>query len=471
MVFSSITFLLYFLPLFFLVYYVLPDKLKNGWLVIASILFYSWGAPMFIFIVMLSCGVDFLLALHFRSAYGKLFFYLAIITNILMLGYFKYANFFEENFNFMAVALTGHAIPWVKVALPIGISFLTFQKISFLTDVYRKDVEPQDNYLNYLLFVILFPHLIAGPIVRYKDIHEQITNRYSHITATNGYLGLVRFVIGLSKKVLLANILGEHANSVFSLPLEQLDFTMAWSGMIAYTFQIYFDFSGYSDMAIGIAKMTGFDIPENFNFPYSSKSITEFWKRWHITLGNWMKDYLYIPLGGNRYSTQRTYLNLFTVFLFSGLWHGASWNFVIWGAYHGAFLITERYGLNKLLKRAGSIIPVFYTFLVVLTGWVFFRSTNLTHAVYFLQKMYCYPSVDANYLSTLNPKLWFVALVACLISFTSNSLQPSLNAVYKHTEHKMIIHIGFSLFILLLYAFNVGELFATGFNPFIYFKF
>jgi len=471
MVFSSITFLIYFLPLFFLVYFLIPDRFKNGWLVLASLLFYCWGAPLFVGVVMLSCAIDFFLALRFRSRNGRLYFIIAIITNVVMLVYFKYANFFVENFNYMAIQLTGQAIPWSKVILPIGISFLTFQKISFLTDVYRKDAEPQKSYWNYLLFVILFPHLIAGPIVRFKEISWQITNRFHEIIPVNIYLGLVRFIIGLSKKVLIANIMGDQANQVFDLPDGSIDFTKAWVGILAYAFQIYFDFSGYSDMAIGIAKMAGFRIPENFNFPYTSRSITEFWKRWHITLGSWMKDYLYIPLGGNRVAVRRVYFNLFTVFLLSGLWHGASWNFVIWGAFHGLFLVAERIGLSRLLKKAGTPISVIYAFVVVVTGWVFFRSTDLEQALAFLHKMYSSPVIDGSYLLGLNARFLFVAIAALLFSFMPDRAQERLNSIYAHGNHRMAVNIAVCAMVLILYALNLGELYATGFNPFIYFKF
>ncbi|MBL0339972.1 MAG: MBOAT family protein [Bacteroidetes bacterium] len=469
MVFSSITFLLYFMPVFFLVYYLIPYKFKNYWLVASSLLFYSWGAPLFIFAFVASSLIDYFATTQFHKSNGKWFLFASILLNVLLLGYFKYSNFFIDNFNFISETLFGSKIPWSNVILPIGISFLTFEKISYLIDVYRKDCEAQRNYMNYLLFVILFPHQIAGPIVRYKEVGEQINNRKANLTPVKVYEGLLRFIIGLSKKVLIANVLGEQVNDIFKMPSEELTFTSAWVGIIAYSFQIYFDFSGYSDMAIGMGKMLGFKFPENFNFPYSSKSITEFWKRWHMTLGNWMKDYLYIPLGGNR--GNNTYLNLMIVFFLSGLWHGASWNFVIWGVFHGSFLVAERIGMNTLLKKVNPVPSTLYTFLVVITGWVFFRAENLSYAYGFLKTMYSIPVIDSSLLENLNTKFYFVLILALLFSFKSERVQKRLTALYTEVSNNSALNWLIMFSIVVLYLFNLGELLATGFNPFIYFKF
>ncbi len=469
MVFSSITFLFCFLPLFFITYYLLPDKLKNTWLVISSIVFYSWGAPLFIFAVIISCFIDYFVALHFEDRNRKLFLVIGIITNLSLLFYFKYFNFFIGNFNAISESLFGTKIPWSNVVLPIGISFLTFQKMSYLVDVYRKDCEVQKNYWNYLLFVILFPQLIAGPIVRYKEISEQINHRYGAISRTNTYEGLMRFIIGLAKKVLIANILGEQANAIFNQSISDISFTQSWLGIIAYTFQIYFDFSGYSDMAIGLGTMLGFKFPENFNFPYSSKSVTEFWKRWHITLSNWMKDYLYIPLGGNR--NHRTYVNLMVVFLLSGLWHGASWNFVLWGAIHGFFMVAERIGLVRLLKKGGGILEVGYTFFVVTSAWVFFRSESISYSLNFIKTMYSIHSLDIYYLTSFNLKFYLVLLIAGIFSFVPSRFQQHFHQWYSLSNSSLTLNITKGTAVLILYIFVLGELLATGFNPFIYFKF
>jgi len=469
MVFSSITFLLYFMPLFFMVYFLVPYKFKNHWLVFSSLLFYSWGAPMFIFAFLLSSMFDYFATTQFQKAHGKLMLVTAVISNIALLGYFKYSNFFIENFNFISESLFGSSIPWANVLLPIGISFLTFEKISYLVDVYRKDSGAQRSYLNYLLFVTLFPHQIAGPIVRYKEVSEQIENRAKNINPVQVYEGLIRFITGLAKKVLLANVLGEQANLIFELPPSEQTFTTTWVGIIAYSFQIYFDFSGYSDMAIGLGKMLGFTFPENFNFPYSSKSITEFWKRWHMTLGNWMKDYLYIPLGGNR--GNRTYINLMLVFFLSGLWHGASWTFVLWGIFHVMFLVIERLGLSTALKKMHPILAIFYTCLVVATGWVLFRSEDLNSALLFLNNMYSLPVIDTAYLQNLNTKFHFILLIAVVFSFKSERIQQKLTFFYTQASTKVNVNVVMMVGMLILYVLCLGELLVTGFNPFIYFKF
>jgi alginate O-acetyltransferase complex protein AlgI len=470
MVFSGITFLMYFLPLFFVVYFLLPNKTKNLWIVISSVFFYSWGAPIFIMAVLLSCFIDYIASNNLQHKYGKIFYYSALVLNVAMLGYFKYADFFIENFNLMVMALTGRSIPLIGVVLPIGISFLTFQKISYLVDVHRKDCKPQENYFDYVLFVLLFPQLIAGPIVRYKDIELQIKGRFTGINFNEIYRGLAQFIIGLSKKVFLANILGSHADSVFNnVSTIDLNSTVAWSGILAYTFQIYFDFSGYSDMAIGLGRMMGFHFPENFNFPYSARSITEFWRRWHMTLGSWMKDYLYIPLGGNK--NKRTYINLLIVFLISGLWHGASWNFVLWGAFHGSFLVFERLGLKNVLTKAGGILANSYTFLVVLVGWILFRSPTVHESIDFLSQMVAFDKLDANYLQNINPRIYLMLTFALLFSFVPNRYQMQISKLYNPLQKNAICYMIAGLLLLGLYFLNLGELMATGFNPFIYFRF
>ena len=349
MVFSSSIFLFYFLPLFLVLYFLADRKYKNGIALLASLVFYGFGSPRFLIVLLLSILIDYFLVRQISKSEDpkrrKLFLLLSVVLNIGLLAYFKYANFFIENFNSLLAVFGSSPVKWTKVVLPIGISFFTFQKMSCSIDVYRKTAASLDNIADYALFIMLFPQLIAGPIVRYNEVAEQLVDRQANETIDNKLLGMYRFIIGLSKKMLIANIMAEYVDQVFAQPATEIGVGTAWLGILAYTFQIYFDFSGYSDMAIGIGRMIGFNFPENFNCPYISKSITEFWKRWHITLGNWMMDYLYIPLGGNRKGRGRTYLNLWIVFFLSGLWHGASWNFVVWGAYHGIFIC-----LDKLLK-------------------------------------------------------------------------------------------------------------------------
>jgi len=471
MVFSSISFLIYFMPVFFLIYFLLPGKYRNGWLLISSILFFSWGAPVFLFTVLASCLVDYFLASKFGGSNRKRYFTISIVLNLVLLGYFKYANFFIDNFNFISKSLTGDVLTFGHILLPVGISFLTFHKISFLYDVYRRETEFPAKFSHYLLFILLFPHLIAGPIVRFKEILPQIQNRYKSISWENTYYGLLQFIIGLSKKVLIANILGEQVNNALNGHFNEIDFTESWVVIFAYSFQLYFDFSGYSDMAIGMARMMGFQFPENFRFPYTSKSITEFWKRWHITLGSWMRDYLYIPLGGNQSGIYKTYFNLFLVFFLSGLWHGASWNFVIWGMFHGAFLVMERMFLGKFLKKIPGVVSAFYAFLVVMSGWVFFRIDSFGNGIQYLKTMFSFSSINIDYLQALPSKFLLVLLLAAFFSFQTGSLQLRWTKLYTEKNNKPLLNIMMAAGLVLLYIFNLGELYATGFNPFIYFKF
>lgn len=349
MVFSSIIFLFYFFPIFFLIYYLAGDKYKNAVILAGSILFYAWGAPSFIFVILGTTAMDFYLVRIMSHSRRKYLRSLLLITslslNLGLLFYFKYSNFFIENINHLLAVAGMKEISWVKLLLPIGISFYTFETLTYVIDVYRGIHKPLKNFWDYQLYIVLFPKLIAGPIIRYHDFANQIYDRKTYYTSEYRLRGLYRFFIGLLKKVLIANAMAANADAIFNIPQSQLGTLTAWLGALSYTFQIYFDFSGYSDMAIGLGLMMGFRFPENFNNPYTSLSITDFWRRWHMTLGAWMKNYLYIPLGGNKVKTKRRlYFNLWLVFLASGLWHGAAWGFVIWGAYHGFFLVVERMG-------------------------------------------------------------------------------------------------------------------------------
>ncbi|MCD4735918.1 MAG: MBOAT family protein, partial [Bacteroidales bacterium] len=338
---------------------MIGKSLKNYFVLAASLIFYAWGAPGFIYIVLASIVIDFYVVAYMAKSEGRkknLLLTLSVLINGGLLLYFKYANFFIDNINAVVSGLGYNEIVWIKIALPIGISFFTFQKLTYTVDVYRKVYHPLKKVTDYALYILMFPQLIAGPIVRFNEIAGQIEDRSRNENLNNRITGFFRFTIGLAKKVLIANVMGEHVDAVFELSPEQLTTLTTWIGILAYAFQIYFDFSGYSDMAIGLGRMMGFDFPENFRNPYISQSITEFWRRWHITLGKWMRDYLYIPLGGNRGSGMRTYFNLWVVFLISGLWHGAAWNFVLWGVFHGFFLVMERLFLLKFYVRAGKFV-------------------------------------------------------------------------------------------------------------------
>jgi len=473
MVFSSTIFLFYLLPLFLLVYFLAPYRLKNFMLLIFSIAFYAWGAPLFVFILILSTLTTWYLVKKMHGAKAarrrKGFLIAALVLNIGILAYFKYANFFLENFNAVLSSLGIGNVEWTRVALPIGISFYTFQSLSYCVDVYRNIRSPLKKSRDFLLYIIMFPQLIAGPIVRFNTIADQLTDRSS--SGSDRILGFYRFTIGLAKKVLIANVMGKYADHYMASNLLELSSTEAWIGILAYTFQIYFDFAGYSDMAIGLGRMMGFSFPENFNNPYVSGSITEFWRRWHMTLSAWMRDYLYIPLGGNRVKSQgRLFVNLWTVFLISGLWHGASWNFVIWGAYHGLFLVLDRLFLKKALKSSGPVVSTVFTFLVVVLGWVFFRLETFEEAMIYFGKMFAFNFESFSFRGRMD--LLIILAVSLLFSFiTITPFGRKLeNLVYfdSYTRYRYLV---MGVVVLLLFILSVGSIAATGFNPFIYFRF
>jgi len=477
MVFSSIVFLLYFLPAFLITYYIADKKYKNIVILAFSIFFYSWGAPRFIFVILCTTFLDFYLVKWMNQStnrlHRRLMLTLSVSVNLGLLFYFKYSNFFIDNVNRLFYHVLGHGhINWVKLILPLGISFYTFETITYVVDVYRKVHKPLDKFWDYLLYIILFPKLIAGPIIRYHELADQITDRSANDTIDNRLIGFYRFIIGLSKKVLIANVLGQQADSIFAMHYANLDSYTAWIGILAYTFQIYFDFSGYSDMAIGIGKMIGFKFPENFNNPYISQSITEFWRRWHISLGNWMRNYLYIPLGGNRVKTKwRLYFNLWLVFLASGLWHGASWSFVLWGAYHGFFLVIEKGFLLKVYTKIGKLPSMLINFLIVAVGWVFFRVEKISDAFIYIKKMFRF-NFENSHLSAFEPQFYTYFFIAIFFAFfvyfkQGQRIQDSVYFnVYSDRRHVLISSA--SVILLLL---CIASITTFGFNPFIYFRF
>jgi len=475
MVFSSILFILFFLPAFILTYYFVPKKLKNIVILVFSIVFYSWGGPRFIFVILGTTFLDFHLVKWMAQSkterYRRMLLALSVSINLGLLCYFKYSNFFIENVNaFLSLMGVSH-LHWTKLILPIGISFYTFETITYVVDVYRKVHKPLDNFWSYQLYIIFFPKLIAGPIIRYHDLADQIEDRSKDETLDNILIGFYRFAIGLAKKVLIANQMGLYADEIFAMNYAGLGTFAAWMGILAYTFQIYFDFSGYSDMAIGIAKMVGFKFPENFNNPYTSQSITEFWRRWHISLGAWMRNYLYIPLGGNRVASKsRLYLNLWLVFLASGLWHGASWSFVLWGAYHGLFLVMERGFLLKIYEKIGKLPSMLITFFFVVIGWVFFRIENISDAFLFLKRMFVFEGgttsnlIDSEFYSYL-----FLAVGFSLITvykFGKKWQDSIFFDPYSNKKHLTVFCI-----VIVLLVLSISSITALGFNPFIYFRF
>lgn len=471
MVFSSIEFLFFFLPAVLIVYYLVPKVAKNWVLLAASLLFYAWGAPDFIFIFIGSMLCNFFITKKMHNTENprrkKVLLSISVILNLGILAYFKYMNFFLDNINALLSITNHNALTFNRIALPIGISFFTFQSLTYTIDVYRKVSQPLQRWNDYILYISLFPQLIAGPIIRYNTIADQLVNRT--ITMEDRVMGFYRFVIGLGKKVLIANTVAAVADEIFAMDYASLSSGTAWIGILAYTFQIYFDFSGYSDMAIGLGRMLGFRFTENFNAPYISQSISEFWRRWHITLGAFMKEYLYIPLGGNRVSRARLYFNLGTVFLISGLWHGASWNFVLWGAFHGAFLILDRIFLLDILKKIGRVPATMFTFFVVALGWVVFRVESIGPAMHYYQALFAFRNGASV---ALSPRFITIFCLAILFSFlpmlkTGDHL---LQTVFsEHYNKKTTIIMG--VLVFLLFVLSVGALCVTDFNPFIYFRF
>lgn len=473
MVFSSSIFLLYFLPLFLLVYHLVGSKYKNYVILISSILFYSWGAPKFLFVILGSTIIDFYIVkeLHKSSAMSrrKVLLSLSIFINLGLLVYFKYANFFIENLNYTLHSIGVNSVEWVKVILPIGISFYTFQTLTYSIDVYRKKHEPLNKLTDYLVYIMSFPQMIAGPIVRFSSIADQITDRKEVID--DKLIGFYRFSIGLAKKVLIANVMAEQADLIFESDYSGLSVTNAWLGMLAYTFQIYFDFSGYSDMAIGLGKMMGFKFPENFNSPYVSRSVSEFWRRWHITLGDFMRDYLYIPLGGNRVESKyRLYFNLWIVFILSGLWHGASWNYVIWGAYHGIFLILDRLFLQKTLNKIGKFPSIVLTFIFVMIGWVIFKIEDFTLLKVYLMKLF--QPIETFEFNTI-PEFSLIVCFAVLFAFfTSFKFGQEIGEfMFERDSYKFKSHVILSVMSIVLFIVSLSSITSSGFNPFIYFRF
>ncbi|MBO6026395.1 MAG: MBOAT family protein [Bacteroidales bacterium] len=452
-----------------MVYYITPKRFRNYTLLLFSLVFYAYGAPDFVFLLVGECVINYFLVRGMVKAqrYKKLLCALSIIMSLGLLLYFKYANFIVENLNAVLGWFHREPMAWMKVALPIGISFFTFQSITYTLDVYRGVTPPSKKLTDYVLYIMMFPQLIAGPIVNYNSVAAQLVDRES--TMEDRMAGFYRFMIGLGKKVLIANTLAAYADQVFAMNYAELSTGTAWIGILSYTFQIYFDFSGYSDMAIGLGKMMGFRFPENFNDPYTSRSVTEFWKRWHMTLGNFIMNYLYIPLGGNRKGKSRMYLNLWLCFLLSGLWHGASWTFVLWGAFHGFFICADKLFLKDLLKKAGKWPSVILTFFVVNMGWVLFRVDTAADAGSFYQALFAFKNGQTQPTDLL---FWFTFGLAVVFSFLTlfKGGQKLQDTVFAERYSKGLSWLMFALSLVLL-LLSAGSLCVSDFNPFIYFRF
>ena len=471
MVFSSNIFLFFFLPIFLIAYFVTPQKFRNYTLLLFSLIFYAYGAPDFVFLLVGECIINYFIvrgmAKTEKTSTKKWLCALSVIMALGLLLYFKYANFFMENLNAILGWMHHEPVGWMKVALPIGISFFTFQSITYTLDVYRGTTPPSQKLTDYVLYIMMFPQLIAGPIVNYNSVAAQLVERTS--TMEDRVVGFYRFIIGLGKKVLIANTLAAYADQVFAMNYADLATSTAWIGILSYTFQIYFDFSGYSDMAIGLGKMMGFKFPENFNDPYTSRSVTEFWKRWHMTLGNFIMNYLYIPLGGNRKGKGRMYLNLWLCFLLSGLWHGASWTFVLWGAFHGLFICADKLFLKDLLKKAGKWPAVILTFFVVNMGWVLFRVDTAADAGGFYQALFAFKGGMTQPADLL---FWFTFGLAVVFSFLTlfKGGQRLQDTIFADHYSKGLSWTMFAICLVFL-ILSAGSLCVSDFNPFIYFRF
>ncbi len=466
MLFSGVPFLFWFLPIVLLVYFAAPRKFKNTVLLLSSLFFYGWGEPKFLIFMLISIIQGYVFGLLIEKYNGmkrsKVFLVASVLLSLGILGYYKYADFFIENFN----ALTGASIPLLRIALPIGISFYTFQIISYIIDVYRKNVAAQRNLINLGAYIAMFPQLIAGPIVRYSDIAKQLQNRTHTLQKTA--LGARRFVIGLSKKILLANVLGEVV-AVFK-DSDEKSVLFYWIYAVSYLLHVYFDFSGYSDMAIGLGKIFGFDFCENFNYPYISGSISEFWRRWHISLGSWFRDYLYFPMGGNRVSKPRFFFNILVVWMATGFWHGAEWTFICWGLYFAVLLILEKTLLSRFLSKT-HVLKHIYVLVFVLISFVLFDSASVRDAALSVGAMFGagdYPLISAE-------AIYYLKSAAVLLAVSIVGATPLPAKVFgKIADNKIgerVLYVVEPLALVTLLAVCTAFLIDGSFNPFLYFRF
>lgn len=479
MLFSSTTFLFIFLPVVLAVYFVCPKRFRNLILLIGSLLFYAWGEPRYILVMLATILVNYILALVCASCKdkgkargAKAAVIGTILFSIGMLAFFKYSNFFLSNLNGSIGTLAGFSIPLLDIALPLGISFYTFQTLSYTIDVYRGTVKPQRNLLNLATYVCLFPQLIAGPIVRYETVAGELEQRQESFDLFAS--GVRRFVTGLGKKVLLANTAGSIFQMIGDMGDSQLSVALYWMASIAFTFQIYFDFSGYSDMAIGLGRMFGFQFLENFDYPYCSKSITEFWRRWHMSLSSWFRDYIYIPLGGNRKGRRRTFIHLCIVWFLTGFWHGASWNFIIWGLYFFVLLMLEKAGLLKWLEKLPQALRHIYTMFFVNLSWVIFSYDNLEVLGRVLRRMFGFGGLPVwNRTSTY--VLLSYLVIFLIMAFAAlplpKKLAERIGALLPEGRKEIITSFAEVFGLLVILVLATGCLASDAFNPFLYFRF
>lgn len=479
MLFSSIIFIFYFLPVFLLGYYV--SGWRTGALLVGSVAFYIWGEGAYVFLlgalILLNYGAARCMEALGSEGRRRALLIGLVAADLLVLGYFKYAGFIARNLNEM---LSGAPIPEIAPRLPLGISFFTFQLVSYAFDVYRRAVPVERNLSKFAAYILMFPHLIAGPIVRYAHIRDEMhadRSKSGHIG-----LGVQYFIVGLCQKVLVANTVAPVADHAFGMPVAGLDLVTAWTGAVAYMLQIYFDFCGYSNMAIGLAFMLGFSFPKNFDYPYAARSVTEFWRRWHMSLSSWFRDYVYIPLGGNRHGQFVTVRNLLIVFFLTGLWHGAAWNFIFWGLFHGAFLMVERFGLGRLLEASPALLGRVYTLLAVLIGWVFFRANGLKHGLDYVNAMIgrgAAPGGGVELAYLMNTQVVAAFVVGALFAFPllpaiMERLRAPRAGLAPHLPPNLDtqnVHVLPILPLLLGFVICVALLTTSSLNPFLYFRF
>lgn len=468
MVFSSVLFLFYFLPLVLIIYFLSPDRFKNLILFLCSIFFYAWGEPIYVWLIILSTILDFTCGKEIgkskeknQKAKARLWLFISIFANLGILSFFKYGDFIILNIN----SLLDINIGLMNLALPIGISFYTFQTMSYTIDVYREEVEVQKNFISFGSYVALFPQLIAGPIVRYKTIEKELNDRVVSLDSISQ--GITRFIVGLGKKVLIANNIGLVWDTVYKSDIASLSILTSWIGIIAFALQIYFDFSAYSDMAIGLGKIFGFEFLENFNYPYTSRSITEFWRRWHISLGTWFKEYVYIPLGGNRGGIITHLRNILLVWFLTGFWHGASWNFIYWGMFFGVLLILEKLFLRNIVKKLPKVIGLSYTLLAVLVSWVIFSFESTNAILEYLKVMFLGNRVMFDnlsiYLLLTNLPLFIIGLVGST---------PYPKELWLRLRGRLRIEgVAENIYLVFILTLSIAYLVDQSFNPFLYFRF
>lgn len=463
MVFSSVVFLYIFLPIMLLAYFIVPSKFKNAIMILASLIFFAWGEIKYIFIMLILAVMDYIcgkgITKNLNNNKKKVYLFVDVVVNLLILIFFKYSDFIIENINL----ITGLKIPLLNIPLSIGVSFNTFQSLSYIIDVYKGTVKCEKSFYNYLAYTTLFPQIIAGPIVRYETVDEELEEK--NISMDNFAKGIQRFIIGLGKKVLIANNVGKLWILIETGEILQMTTMLSWLGIIAFALQIYFDFSGYSDMAIGLAQVFGMKFDENFNYPYISKSITEFWRRWHITLGSWFRDYIYIPLGGNRKGLPKQIRNILIVWFLTGAWHGASWNFILWGVYFGIILILEKVILLKVLNKIPKIFRHIYSLILILVSWVLFAFTDISNIVNYIKVMFLIVDIPLyNIESVYYLRNYIVIIVIGIICSIPLSQKVKIKDGYVKTIILTVVYI-------IIFLLSTASLVSDTYNPFLYFRF